>query len=106
MESLQDLAIRCILTELGISLYGDIADIGAAEETVRMLPLPPRQKRMVLDYMADIFIQFVSKLECELDLSYGTESEGSGTCYDDDDDYWRDEMRREYFSILNDIRGY
>ena len=71
MECLQVLAIRCVLQELGISVHGDIADIGAAEETVRMLPLPPRQKQMVLDYMADIFIQFVRDLDHELDLYDG-----------------------------------
>ena len=103
MECLQVLAIRCVLKELGISLHGDIADIGAAEETVRMLPLPPRQKRMVQDYMADIFVQFVSELECELDLSYETESE---TYYGDNDDCWRDSVRREIFFHLKAIRGY
>ena len=107
-QSLQELVIRCILKELGISLHGDIADIGAAEETVRMLPLPPSQKQMVLDYMANIFIQFVSELECVLDLSYGTDSDDSGTYYDDynDYEYWRDSVRREIFFHLKDIRGY
>ena len=84
MERLQDLAIRCINKELHTSLHGDIAEIGAALGTVRTFPLPPRQKRVILDYMADIiFTRIVSELECKLTLSYGTKSGGLGTCYDD-----------------------
>ena len=74
------------------SLHGDIADTGAAEETLRMLPLPPRQKRMILDYMANIiFTRVVSELECKQTLSYGAKSDGLGTCYNY---YWQNEMRR------------
>ena len=91
MESLEVLSIRCLLKELGISLHGDIADIGSAEETVRSLPLPPRQKRMVLDYLADIFIQFAHDLDHddEIDLYDG----GCPICY------WDDTGREEFHSL-------
>ena len=93
--------IICTLKELGTSLHGDIADIGAAVETVRMLPLPPEVKQMFLDYMADImFACIVSELECKLTLSYGTKSGSLGTCYDN---YWQNVTRRTYFSVLNDV---
>ena len=89
MESLEVLLIRCMLKELCISLHGDIADISSAKETVRSLPLPPKQKRMVLDYLADIFVQFVHDLDHEIDLYDG----GCPICY------WDDTGREEFHSL-------